>query len=241
MQESEILPLASYIFGRKNNTSFPQQKDVVTFLSEKLLEALGTVATESPHPTPEEVTSFVIHLHHSLKTHNIGQEESAGYVPLGFLIIFYGRMLSEILTSNYQCHMQRAVAITSRPGQNPSTDAALILLKKDQHNNRFYSRVVYEYKPAIHPNFPSVPLKVTMELLLQCYYVLQSEGLSDILGCITDLNTWHYIALGKNATNKKYIDVKFYHPIIMEFQPTEEEVKSHLEFLAKYLAGSSVT
>ena len=52
--------------------------------------------------------------------------------------------------STYKCYPQRTVAKNTNPGQNPSTDVALILRERNVASVDNISRVLYEYKPEIH-------------------------------------------------------------------------------------------
>ena len=55
----------------------------------------------------------------------------------------------------------------------------------------------------MHHLLSMVEITHLVELLLQCYYVVKFEQQSSILGCLTDLNSWHYIKLRRNRATCK--------------------------------------
>ncbi len=92
---------------------------------------------------------------------------------------------------------------------------------------------MYEYKPTVHHLLHFVDIKHLVQLLLECYYVLKFENLSVILGCLTDLVTWHYIALRRNDTGR--LEVIYYYKWSMSIPPSSIEMSHHLSFLINYL------
>ena len=59
-------------------------------------------------------------------------------------------MLCKQSKLEYKYHPKRAVAKNSNPGQIHSTDVAIVL--KSLLGGGFISKVLYEYKTAIHPS-----------------------------------------------------------------------------------------
>ena len=55
-------------------------------------------------------------------THNVTVEEHPGYHLLGNLVVFFSEMLSKQSKLVYKYHRTN-----SNPGQNPSTDVAIVL------------------------------------------------------------------------------------------------------------------
>ena len=109
--------------------------------------------------------------------------QDLGYLSLGNLIVYFSKMLSHTLDASYKCHPQRTVAKNINPGQNPSTDVALILKERDDVSVKYISRVLYEYKPAVGHIIQVANIKHLLELFLQCYYVMKYEKTSRIMGC----------------------------------------------------------
>ena len=164
-------------------------------------------------------------------THNLSEEEPPGYLPLGYMIVCFCKLLSRKLNAVYRCHPQRVVARNGNPGKNPSTDVAIILQTLSE-GRQYISKVLYEYKPRVHHRLDMVESKHLVELLLQCYYELKYEKQSDIMGCLTDLVTWHYIRLNRNEDGK--LHGKCYCNLSMEMPPTQTEMSTQLLFLLEY-------
>ena len=156
-------------------------------------------------------------------TQNLSVEEHPGYFLLGVLVLFFGKMLSR--QSKLVYHPQRTVAKNSNPGQKPSTDVAIVL--KCLLGGGFISKVLYEDKPAIAPLLALTEAKVLMDLFLQCYYVLKSEKQTELLGCLTDLHTWHYFHF-KLTSN---LEISWYLKFQMALPPQAEEVAKHVLIL----------
>ena len=165
-------------------------------------------------------------------THNVAVEEPPGYILLGILLVYFGKMLSCTSNDTYKCHPQRTVA-KNTPGQNPSTDVALILRKRDDDTAEYISKVLYEYKPQIHHTIQLTNISHLLELFLQCYYVMKYEKQYRILGCLTDLIVWHYFALQLSIVGR--LEIVQYTKLEMTLPPQETEVSQHLAMLTAYL------
>ena len=113
------------------------------------------------------------------------------------------------------------------PGQNPSTDVAIVIRLRDGVSSDFGL-----YKTSVNPLLGIVETKDLMELFLQCYYTLKSENQSSILGCLTDLTSWHYIHLTRDMSKLK---VTFYCRLQMDMPPSKTQIASHLSFLVQCL------
>ena len=88
------------------------------------------------------------------RTHNISEEEPPGYLPLGILIVLFCEVLSSALVLTFKCHPQRTVAKNMSPGQNPSTDVALVMrVRASTPDSKYISKILYEYKPRVHDTF----------------------------------------------------------------------------------------
>ena len=125
-------------------------------------------------PPPNVYIAIVALMAETYKwTHNVTVEEAPGYLPLGTLLVFIGKMLSSTLGGTYKCHPQHTVAKNTNPGQNPSTDVAMILRERTgaSASSDYISKVLYEYKPALPPSIQLIEIKNLLELFVQCYYV----------------------------------------------------------------------
>ena len=85
----------------------------------------------------------------------------------------------------------------------------------------------YVYIMCICPLLFLTEAEVLMELFLQCYYVLKFEKQTEILGCLTDLHTWHYFQF--KLTSK--LEISWYLKFQMTLPPQAEEVSEHVLIL----------
>ena len=166
-------------------------------------------------------------------THNITYEEAPGYLSLGYLIVYFSKILSPTLDASYKCHPQRTVAKNINPGQNPSTDVALILKERDDVSVKYISRVLYEYKPAVGHIIQVANIKHLLELFLKCYYVMKYEKTSRIMGCLSDLVCWHFFELQLNIVGR--MEVIQYTRLSTAMPPENTDVSKHLAMLMTYL------
>ncbi len=166
-------------------------------------------------------------------THNVTVEEAPGYLPLGTLLVYFGNMLSHTMGGTYKCHPQRTVAKNTNPGQNPSTDIALILKERNVASPHYISRVLYEYKPRIHQRILLINMKNLLELFLQCYYVMKYEKTPRIIGCLTDLVNWHFFKLQLSVAGR--LEVVQYTMLVTTLSPKETDILQHLAILLAYL------
>ncbi len=181
VKDAELIPVTQYIFG----VGFCSNSEIKEFLekyqlpdsqeelpTEELQEASDSVATPS-HPSQHTAVQPDDKLYHTILTdmcrltHNLREEEPPGYLPLGCLVVYFGKLLSTRLNAIYNCHPQRSVAKNVNPGQNPSTDVAIVL--RSLGTIGYISRVLYEYKPGGTNLLAMVDTKHLVELLLQCY------------------------------------------------------------------------
>ena len=219
ISESDVQLIAQHLFGRP----FASHKEVREFAGERAEVPQVHIASKVE---PEDITQVVELLASSYDAiHNLAVEESAGYLLLG---VFFSKMLSRQSKLVYKYHTQRKVAKNSNPGQNPSTDVAIVL--KCLLGGGFISKVLYEYKPALPPVLAFTEAKVLMELFLQCYYVLKSEKQTELLGCLTDLLTSHYFQF--KLTSK--LEIFWYLKVQMTVPPQAEEVAEHVLILLKH-------
>lgn len=223
VKETEVVKVACYIFGE----DFASPSEIKEFVAQHI----QSEAVESQHSATED-QFFQVLTDTFTWTHNVSEEEPPGYLPLGILVVFFGKMLSRTLNNTYKCHPQRIVARNDNPGQNPSTDVAIILrMKTDGDDARYISKVLYKYKPYVSNLLNFVDIKHLMELFLQCYYTLKFENQSKILGCLTDLHCWHYIGLRRNNSKLK---VTFYSKLNMSLPPKQIEMADHFSFLMNF-------
>ena len=222
ISDSDVQPIAQYMFGRP----FASHNEVKEFAGESAEVPQSHIASKVE---PDDITQVVKLLATSYAvTHNVTVEEHPGYLLLGELVVFFSKMLSKQSKLVYKYHPQRTVAKNSNPGQNPSTDVAIVL--KCLLGGGFISKVLYKYKTAIPPLLSLTEAKVLMELFLQCYYVLKFEKQTEILVCLTDLHTWHYFQF--KLTSK--LEISWYLKFQMTLPPQAEEVSEHVLILLKH-------
>lgn len=217
-----------------------------------LMLKLQTV-TRSQLKKSHNVTTILEMLRqHCDKTIQIGLEESAGYILLGILMVFFALCVSDELNEPYKFHNQHGVAINSNPGPNPSTDSALVSLRLrrvplSSHKLPWTTKVVYEYKLAVNQKLNFVQPKFLIELFMQSYYAMKYESITTLLACLTDLNNWHYFKLKLSCGKLK---VSSYCKLCMDLpspseakEPTTDQsamqkiaVLDHLLFLVHFLS-----
>lgn len=163
--------------------------------------------------------------------HNITIQEDCGYHVLGDLLISFAYALKEEFGQEYRYHPQRDVCKNANPGRNPSTDCAIVHRLCELQTTTYVSKVIYEYKPAIHSSLLLVDPSQLIELLLQAHYTMRYEDTSTIIGCLTDLMTWHYFKLTMNKSHK--LTILWYHKLFMDIPPstTKEQLQTHLAFV----------
>lgn len=136
-------------------------------------------------------------------------------------------VLSNTHRKTFKYHAQRTVAKNRNPGANPATDVGLVLRLLE--NNTYVTKILYEYKPALNALLSSVDIFSLMELFLQCHYCLRWENRTEVVGCLTDLISWHYFEFKLNARNS--MTISWYWKVEMSMPPTESEVLTHLNFV----------
>ena len=195
VKDSQFTLVAAHIFG----VPFAYDTEIKSFVaqakpqspnSQELQEASSQELQDTLFQQEEDKWFSDLLTGVYASTHALAEEEPPGYLPLGLLVVHFGQFLSRKLNATYKCHPQRTVAKNTNPGQNPSTDVAIVL--RALTGDTYISKVLYEYKPRVHHLLAMVDIKHLVELLLQCYYVLKFEQQSSILG---DLTSWHYINL----------------------------------------------
>lgn len=218
VSDSEITPVASLIFGRP----FADINEIRDFVKENKAEPQAHIAVAV---NPTEVVKECTRLHRRL--HNLSVEEASGYPLLTVLLAYFGDVLSEQHGLLYKCHPQRNVAKNSNPGQNPSTDIAIIL--KCLTGDSYISKVLYEYKPSVASFLAILDGRHLIELILQCFYVVRYEKQEKIMGCLTDLINWHYFEFCLKLDGK--LEITKYFRIIMDLPAKGEEMSSHVHVL----------
>ena len=223
ISESDVQLIAQHMFGRP----FASHNEVKEFAGERAEVPQVHIASKVE---PEDITRVVELLASSYDaTHNLTVEEHPGYLLLGNLVVFFSKMLSRQSKLVYKYHPQRTVAKNCNPGQNPSTDVAIVL--KCLLGGGFISKVLYEYKKQLPSVLAFTEAKDLIELFLQCYYVLKSEKQTELLGCLTDLNIWHYFQF--KLTSK--LEISWYVKFSMAVPPQAEEVSEHVLLLLKHV------
>lgn len=177
--------------------------------------------------------NFYFHLETS---HNVTVEEDPGYLLLGDLITTFAQVLKMEFKSNFRYHAQRKVCMNQNKGRNPSTDGAIILRLVQAAPIKFLSKVLYEYKPVINQNILAVNPAFLIELFLQTFYVMKYENTSEVIGCLTDLRTWHYFKL--ISIHSQYITISWYHKVELNYETkinVSSQLQYHLSFLLHHL------
>ena len=109
VKKTEVIQVARYIFGTQDLASTSEIKELVTNQS---------AAVESQDSDAEDVACNLVFTQLTEIfnwTHNLAEEEPPGYLPLGNLVVFFGKKLSEALDRTYKCHPQRVVARNAQP------------------------------------------------------------------------------------------------------------------------------
>jgi hypothetical protein len=246
ISESDLFPVANYIF----NQPFASDKEIRDFVTQNDSQVASGDANPqaTPHaggptqpdlqhhtpPPPNVVYSAIVtQMADTYEwTHNLAVEEAPGYLPLGNLLVFIGKMLSSTYNATYKCHPQRTVAKNTNPGQNPSTDVAMILRERTAVAT-YISKILYEYKPRLPSGIQLIEVKYLLELFLQCYYVMKYEKTTTIIGCITDLIIWHFFKLQLSTVSR--LEIMQYTRLQTKLPPQETDVSNHLAILKHYL------
>ena len=171
----------------------------------------------------EHSATFVENVnHHRSKTLRLRLEEAAGYTILGNQAgFFFATVLSKELAKNFFYQNQYVVARNSKPGNNPSTDTAVLIL------NGNYKKIVYGYKPVVHPTMDGVDVLALTEALLQANYVLRYYKVTSVLQSLTDLETWHYFKFSSRTTSL-VISIDWYHKVVQDSVLSISDIENHL-------------
>ena len=74
---------------------------------------------------------------------------------LVFIVIHFAEVMSNVTGREYHSHPQYIVVNNFKPGQNPSTDSALVALENECRKPvtlfEYKPVTLFEYKPTIHP------------------------------------------------------------------------------------------
>ena len=79
--------------------------------------------------------------------------------------VHFADVLSEELKNQFKYNTQLQVANNCKSGQNPSTDAAILVLMIP---SKIIPTVMYEYKPGVYPD----PSRVDVLAVMKCFYKL---------------------------------------------------------------------
>lgn len=233
--ESKILQVAKFILSQRT----VEILDLMSF--KEVLVAVPVEPDCSYQFTCNLNISSVIELYkvHCHKSHNITVEEDSGYLPLGDIVTFFTVALESEFKDTYKYHAQRQVAKNSNPGRNPSTDCAIIHVVIRCEQSTYISEVLYEYKPNIHPSITQTEPSFLIELCLQAHYIMRYERRSEIIGCLTDLYTWHYFKFELHSSQK--LEVKWYSRFLHDQKClTEETLRKHAAFLCNLKKPNTV-
>lgn len=223
VSDLEITPVASVIFGRP----FAGINEIRVFAGKNRAKPQAHNLEVAIDPT--EVVKVYTQLHR--RVYNLSVEEPSGYPFLTALVVYFGDVLSAQHSLIYKCHPQRTVARNSNPGQNPSTDIAIIL--KCRTGDQYISKVLYEYKPSVGNTLSNVDGKHLIELFLQCFYTIRYEKQKEIVGCLTDLINWHYFHFHLKLDGT--LEITKYSILYMDLPAKKEDISSHVHMLLEYV------
>ena len=133
-------------------------------------------------------------------------DEADGYSILTII----GTCVAEELSLQYQdvkfCFKsQCVVAENNKSGRNLSVDAAIILKKFQEEI--WSPFILIEYKSGIATFLNHVKSADLLELLVQVYYTMLYYRQDSLIGCLTDLSSWHVFLLKRQ--NEKISVVKY--------------------------------
>ena len=134
-------------------------------------------------------------------------------------------VLSQETCREFKYQAQFQVADNGKPGPNPSTDCALLLLVG---SSQLVPTVMYEYKPTVHSDKMRVDSIALLEMLLQAHYCMRFYNTTVVLHCLTDLRTWFYFKTTLNSGGK--LNVRWWHQFESAAE-TEEELVEHSKFI----------
>ena len=170
------------------------------------------------------IATFVENVnHHRSKTLRLRLEETAGYTILRIQAGFFATVVSKELAKNFSYQNQYVVARNSNPGNNPSTDTAVLIL-----NGNYKPKIVYEYKPVVHHTMDGVDVLALTEALLQANYVLKYHKVTSVLQCLTDLEKWHYFKFCTSRTTSLVMSIDWYHKVVQDSVLSISDIENHL-------------
>ena len=127
---------------------------------------------------------------------SMGSSEPCGVPLLGHSsVILCNIQNKESSTKKFAVLMEYSVVSRPLPGKNPSVDAAVLSVVSNTQ-----PLLLYEYKPVVNTCTLFVNAQDLMELLVQGFYCSCNKGISNLLHCLTDLYTWHYVMLSLNVS-----------------------------------------
>ncbi len=245
-----------YLIAPSKVTSEDMINDVVSFIFDSPFGDLNQFRvfcnvgytienTYQPRNNYDLKQTLSTYFFHWTITHNITVDEDSGYLLLSDLVTKFADILKKEFNVNFKYHPQRQVCKNSNPGRNPSTDCSIIHMLVSR---QLISEVLYEYKPAINSNILLVESSQLIELLLQAYYELRySKKAKSLIGCLTDLFTWHYFKLTLTDTDNK-LQISWYYKLtlrmpctIPEQNITENELEQHVIFLLHHLQHCNIS
>ena len=233
IEEGETLVVAGYIMNFKPGV-YPHPEDQLTTL---VFGEKYQPPDSPPNLTECDETLKILRdsvNKHKQKTYRLTLEEAAGYPMLGGHAVHFSEVLAEKLSQDIVAWNQMMVAKNSKPGQNPTSDAAVIMLLQNSDNPLVPIKiqvVVYEYKPKVSQKPSKVEISHLVEALLQAFYILRFYNIRKIIHCLTDLTTWHYFKVEESATSSDKMDIKWWHVINYTFPLDIESVTDHAGFL----------
>ena len=155
--------------------------------------------------------------------------ESVGYSILAFYASYFAAVFSEELKQSFKFQTQYDVVKNEKSGQNPSTDACVIMLL-DLEVGYCIPVVMYEYKPIVHSDRTRVDVSAMIEMLLQAHYCMRHHKIELVLHCLTDLKSWYYFKLQFNKVTSK-LAIIWWCKIEHKGELSGNEVENHAKFL----------
>ena len=169
IKQNELFEVAICIIDTPPVSSLPVEEILLNVVfGEKYKQPDSQLCLTRYEETLKTITDSI--KMHRIKTVNINFEEAAGYTMLGIYAVNFADILSKELSKVMMYWNQMMTADNKKRGHNPTSDTAIITLIRGDQVGQKIPVVVYEYKPAVHPDPNRVNKYDLMEALLQASY-----------------------------------------------------------------------
>ena len=194
---TELLLVGCEIIEAQNETVLLDINDLKKIVFKTCFNSTTTPSILGEHQLDEMVKMVNEHVDTTI---GISEVEASSYIILGILCVYFSKVLSKEKGQCFKFSNQVVCARNTQPGQNPSSDSALMVVKvldvirTDYPRlvvNEMVPQIIYECKTSVNQNTHSVDSKALVEVLVQAYYCVNFYKLEGLLICLTDLYTWH--------------------------------------------------